>query len=180
MPLQLNWPLKPSGVILNTDRTGVKPKYLERLRVRRLRVDICRRGKRKEREGEWRRRQSSTRFSSLRKSRAACWDSYRVGDGMQGEPTCGGLVPGILGNPPEWDRRPRLATFVHFIPKKVAVSSWSPQAPISYRRESTLKRKTGQMTQGILARRTHMFLCVWGKPLHPINPGWLCRWNRTN
>uniref|UniRef100_A0A8C7Z652 Transmembrane protein 195 n=1 Tax=Oryzias sinensis TaxID=183150 RepID=A0A8C7Z652_9TELE len=27
---------------------------------------------------------------------------------------------------------------------------------------------------------THLFLGVWGKPQHPINPGQLCRWNTTS
>lgn len=36
MPSQLKWPLEAGGVILNTDKSGIELKYLERLRVGRL------------------------------------------------------------------------------------------------------------------------------------------------
>lgn len=86
----------------------------------------------------------------------------------------------ILGNPLN-KRQPSMMGqfFLYLVPRGGHGFNIKPSGLISYRSDASAD-KNRSSDSGNSYRRTHMFLSVWEKPLHPINTAWLCNWNTTS
>lgn len=87
-------------MILNTDRAGIEPKYLERACVDGCLLISAAEGKKGKRGGV--REERRLNVFQLFENKQSSVLKYLQGWGWDaGEPTCGGLVPRDPGKPPE-------------------------------------------------------------------------------
>lgn len=127
--------------------------------------DRCRRGE------PWRGKQrgGGGRLSQLCENKQSSWNTYSLGNGLSGEPTCAGLVPPVLGKPPPHALTETLVSFEPcFSPKGF---NTKPSGLITYRPEADSGGR-GPSDSGNSYRRTHMFRCVLLEAATP-NKSWM-------